>query len=147
MRALEIFYIQKQPLEVFCKKGVLKNFAKLTGKYLCQSFFFNKVADPTLATLLKKRLWNRYFSVSFAKFSRTLFLRNTSGRLFCTSRQNLKLNKYDSPSPYNEGSPKNFIQNQVNYCLILREIASFFILHFIWQNSSFTNTSQTDITT
>ena len=25
------FIIQKQPLEVFCKKGVLKNFAKFTG--------------------------------------------------------------------------------------------------------------------
>ena len=29
--------------EVFCKRGVL-NFAKFTGKHLCQSFFFNKVA-------------------------------------------------------------------------------------------------------
>ena len=29
---------------VFCKKGVLKNFAKFTGKHLCQSLFFNKVA-------------------------------------------------------------------------------------------------------
>ena len=26
--------------EVFCKNGVLKNFAKLTGKHLCQSLFF-----------------------------------------------------------------------------------------------------------
>ena len=25
---------------VFCKKGVLRNFAKFTGKYLCQSLFF-----------------------------------------------------------------------------------------------------------
>ena len=31
--------------EVFCKKGVLKNFAKFTGKYLCHSLVFNKVAD------------------------------------------------------------------------------------------------------
>ena len=30
--------------EVFCKKGVLKNFTKFTGKHLCQSLFFNKVA-------------------------------------------------------------------------------------------------------
>ena len=29
---------------VFCKKGVLKNFTKVTGKHLCQSLFFNKVA-------------------------------------------------------------------------------------------------------
>ena len=29
--------------KVFCKKGVLTNFAKFTGKHLCQSLFFNKV--------------------------------------------------------------------------------------------------------
>ena len=29
-------------------KGVLRNFAKFTGKHLCQSFFFNKVADLRL---------------------------------------------------------------------------------------------------
>ena len=30
--------------EVFCKKGVLRNFAKITGKNLCQSLFLIKVA-------------------------------------------------------------------------------------------------------
>ena len=33
--------LQKQPPEVFCKKGVLRNFTKFTGKHLCQSLFFN----------------------------------------------------------------------------------------------------------
>ena len=42
--------------ELFCKKGVLKNFAKFAGKDLCQSLFFNKVASLRPATLLKKRL-------------------------------------------------------------------------------------------
>ena len=37
--------LQKQLSEVFCKKGVLQNFAKFTVKHLCQSLFFNKVAD------------------------------------------------------------------------------------------------------
>ena len=36
--------LQKQSPEVFCKSDVLKNFAKFTGKRLCQSLFFNKVA-------------------------------------------------------------------------------------------------------
>ena len=36
---------QKQPPEMFCKKIVLKIFAKLTGKHLCQSLLFHKVAD------------------------------------------------------------------------------------------------------
>ena len=34
--------------EVFCKKGVLRNFTKFTGKHLCQSLFFNKVAGLRL---------------------------------------------------------------------------------------------------
>ena len=58
------------------RKGVLRNFAKFTGKHLCQSLFFNKVA-----TLLKKRLWHRCPPVNFAKFLRTPFLQNSSGRL------------------------------------------------------------------
>ena len=61
------------------KKGVLRNFAKFTGKYLCQSLFFNKIAGLGPATLLKKRLWHRCFPVNFAKFLRTPFLQNTSG--------------------------------------------------------------------
>ena len=42
----------KQPPEVFYKKGVLKNFTKLTGKHLRQSLFFNKDVGLTRATLL-----------------------------------------------------------------------------------------------
>ena len=59
--------------EVFCKNGVLRNFAKLTVKYLCQSLFFNEVADFKPATLLKKGLWHRCFLVNFAKFLGTAF--------------------------------------------------------------------------
>ena len=59
--------------EVFCKKDVLRNFAKFTEKHLCQSLFFNKVADLRPATLCKERLWRRCFSVNFAKFLRTPF--------------------------------------------------------------------------
>ena len=47
--------------EVFHKKGVLRSFAKLTGKHLCQNLFINKVASLRPATLLKKRLWHMYF--------------------------------------------------------------------------------------
>ena len=48
------------------RKGVLENFAKTTGKYLCHK--------P--ATLSKKRLWQRYFPMNFAKFSRRPFFRS-----------------------------------------------------------------------
>ena len=75
--------LQKQPQEVFYIKRWLssQNFAKFTGTYLCQSLFFNKVAGLRPATLLKKRLWHRCFPVNFAKFHRTFFLQNRSGRL------------------------------------------------------------------
>ena len=36
------------------RNGVLKNFANFTGKHLCQSLFYIKVADLELAILLKK---------------------------------------------------------------------------------------------
>ena len=76
------FGYQKQPPEVFCKKGVLRNFAKYTGKQLCQRLFFDKVAGLRPVTLLKKSLRHKCFPVNFAKFPRTPFLQNTSGRLF-----------------------------------------------------------------
>ena len=56
--------------EVFCEKGFFRNFAKFTGKHLCQNLFFNKVPP---ASLLKKRLWHRHFPVNFT---------NTSGGCF-----------------------------------------------------------------
>ena len=59
--------------EVFCKKGVHKNFTKFTGKLLCQSLFFNKVAGLRPTILLKKTLWHRCFLVNFEKFLRTPF--------------------------------------------------------------------------
>ena len=64
---------RSSPPEVFCKKGVLKNFVKFTGKHLCQSLFLNKVAGLSPATLLKKRLWHRC-SMNFAKFLTTSFV-------------------------------------------------------------------------
>ena len=60
------FVFRSSRPEVFYKKGVLTNFAKFTGKHLCQSLFFY---------LIKKRLWHRCFPVNFAKFLRTLFLK------------------------------------------------------------------------
>ena len=67
------------------KKGVFRNFTKFTGKHLCQSLFFNKVAGLRPTTLLKKEPWHKCFSVNFAKFLRTPFLQNTSGGLLLCS--------------------------------------------------------------
>ena len=87
--------VQKQSLEVFCKKGVLKNFAKSTGKRLCQSLFFNKVPGLRSATLLKRRLWHRCFPANFAKFLRTSLVQNTPWRLLLwTTVSKTSNNKY-----------------------------------------------------
>ena len=67
--ATRLLYYRSNHQRCSMKKDVLRNFAKFTGKHLCQSLFFKK---ETLAQV---------FSVNFAKFLRTPFLQNTSGRL------------------------------------------------------------------
>ena len=67
--------VRSSRLKVFCRKGVLRNFAKFTGKQLCQSLFFSKVVGLRPATLLRKRFWHRSFPVNFAKFLRTPFFK------------------------------------------------------------------------
>ena len=61
------------------RKIVLRNFEKFTGKHLCQSLFFNKVAG------FKPVLWHKCFPVNFVKFLRTTFLQNSPGWLLLNS--------------------------------------------------------------
>ena len=56
---MKIFSFQKQPPEVFCKKGILRNFAKFTGKQLCQRLWPVTYYRP------------KCFLVNSAKFLRT----------------------------------------------------------------------------
>ena len=58
--------------DVFCEKDVLRNFAKFTGKHLCQSLFFNKVASGAF-NFIKKETLAQVFTVNFSKFLRTYF--------------------------------------------------------------------------
>ena len=51
---------------MFCKKGGFKNFGKVTGKQLCQSLFFDKVAGLRPGTLLKRDSDGR-FSCEFSE--------------------------------------------------------------------------------
>ena len=44
---------------------------------------FNKIAGPKASNFIKKRLKQSCFPLKFAKFLRTLFLKNTSGCCFC----------------------------------------------------------------
>ena len=65
--------------EVFCKKGVLRNFAKLTGKHLCQELFFNKVAGlrPDACKFIKKEALAQVFSCEIFKISKNNFFHRT----------------------------------------------------------------------
>ena len=48
------------------RKGALRNFAKFTGKHLCQSLLFNKVA-------IKKETLAQLFSCEFCEISKNAF--------------------------------------------------------------------------
>ena len=72
VRQSEKLKIRSSRPELFCKKGVLRNFARFKGKHLSQGLFFNKVA--TLAQVL---------SYEFCEISKnTFFLQSTSGGCF-----------------------------------------------------------------
>ena len=63
-------YTSSRP-EVFCKKGVLRNFAKFTGKHLCQGLFFINVAGP--CNFFKKETLAQVFFSEFWKISKNTF--------------------------------------------------------------------------
>ena len=72
------------------RKCVFRNLEKLTGKHLCQSLFFNKVAGWDSGTGVFLWILQNF------KFLRTLFLQNTSGRLilfYVWKRTNLNKGK------------------------------------------------------
>ena len=69
--------IWKQPPEVFCKKGVLKNFTNFTGKHSCWSIFLNKVSGLQPASFLKKdssAFQHKYFPVKLKNIFKRLLL-------------------------------------------------------------------------
>ena len=66
---------------VLCKKVFLR-ISQISQENTCARVsFFKKVAGLRPVTLLKKRLWHRFFPENFGKFVGTPFLQNTSGRL------------------------------------------------------------------
>ena len=68
-----LHYVRSSHRRCSVRKGFLRNFAKFTGKRLCQSFFCRTVvAGVRYSTFLKKRPWYRCFSGNFFKiFNKT----------------------------------------------------------------------------
>ena len=58
---------------MFCKKEVLENFAKFTGKHLCQSLFFNNKLQATGVQLYWKRDSGIGVSCGFCEISKNTF--------------------------------------------------------------------------
>ena len=80
---------------LFYKIVVLKNFAEVATwppfyeKRCCQKFCkiqlqIDSIYSIQFVTLLKKRLWHRYFPVNSAKILRTPFLKNICEQLLLT---------------------------------------------------------------
>ena len=63
----DVLLVRNSHPEVFCKKDVLRNFAKFTGRQLCESRFFNKIAGVVPETL------SQVFSCEFIEISKTTF--------------------------------------------------------------------------
>ena len=68
------------------KKDVLKNFTKLTGKHLCQSLFFNKVAGLRHTILLKKGLAQMSFCEFCERLKNIFFYRTPLDNCFYKSQ-------------------------------------------------------------
>ena len=64
---------------MFYKKDVLRNFAKFTGKHLCQRLFLNKVAGlrPKACNFIKKKFLAQVFSCEFCEISKNTFFHRT----------------------------------------------------------------------
>ena len=77
---------------------------KFTGKQLCQSLFFNKVASLRPKTFLKKRLWHWCFPVNFAKYLRTYFLQNTSEWLLLNTTNTTDSHRFVTVIKINDGN-------------------------------------------
>ena len=80
--------LQKQPPELFYKKGAFRNLAKFTGKHLCQRLdSFNKVARQACNFINKESL-AQVFSCEFCEiFKNTFFkehLLSLASRIFIT---------------------------------------------------------------
>ena len=96
-------------LEVFCKKSVLKNFAKFTGILLCQRLFFDKLAGLGPSTLFKK-----YSDTGFFLW----LLWNSEEHRFCRTFQWLL------PKPLSPSSAKLMSDN---LCLTTKRISLYLV--------------------
>ena len=88
--------IRSNSPEVFCKKGVPKNFAKFTRKHLYWSLVFDKVAGQAY-NIIKKKIPAQVFSciVILRKFQEHLFYRLSPCDCFYCDLYHPLISKYN----------------------------------------------------
>ena len=64
--------------QVFYRKGAFRNFAKFTGKHLCQNLFYNNFAGLRPSTLFKKETLTQEFSCEVCTIFKNIFFYRTS---------------------------------------------------------------------
>ena len=79
---------QKERPEVLCKKSLLRNFTKFTGRHLCQSLFFNNLPGARLNLYLKRDYGTCFFLWILQNFYEHLFHRSPVDDCLCLVFQN-----------------------------------------------------------
>ena len=72
------------------------------------------------ATLLKKRLWHRFFPVNFVKFLKTPFLQNTSGQLLLRFERNANIYKISIILEMSYLFPNHFSGKLLDYSFLVK---------------------------
>ena len=109
--------IQKQPVDVFCKKGFLKNFVKLTGKHLWQSLFLNKLQAWGLQIYLKKDSDTGIFKNTFFIEHVWWLLLTISNTKFQLSAMNFHYCFHRIFFVWRWNAPLLFIRDKLHFCL------------------------------
>ena len=72
--------VQSNDQRCSLRKGVLRNFPRFTGKYLCQSLFLSKL-QTSACNFIKKETVAQMFFCEFCEIPNKTFLQHVSGRL------------------------------------------------------------------
>ena len=88
-RSISYLTVTSSCTQMFFKIGVLENFTNFTGKHLCWSIFFNKVASLRPETLLKETPTQRFSCEISEIFKKTFSLQNTSCYCFWTVQNHI----------------------------------------------------------
>ena len=72
---LAVSHVRRGRPKVFCKKVILRNFAKFTGKHLCQRLFFNKVTGlrSYACNFIKKESLAQVFFCELCEISKNAY--------------------------------------------------------------------------